>query len=78
MNAEKIKFAGMLLAIYTVLYFGVALMTSATFKDVAAIEIIGLPLAVWGGLLIIVTGVAITRLYLRKLEQLEQQQEGAK
>lgn len=72
MNKSKIKFASILLAIYTVLYFGVALMTSATFKDVAALEIIGLPLAVWGGLLIIITGVVITRLYLRKLEQLEE------
>lgn len=76
MNSPKIKFAVILLIIYTVLYFGVALMTSASFKDVAAMEIIGLPLAVWGGLLIIVAGVVITRLYLRKLEQLEQ--EGAK
>lgn len=72
MNKSKIKFASILLAIYTVLYFGVALMTSATFKDVAALEIFGLPLAVWGGLLIIITGVVITRLYLRKLEQLEE------
>lgn len=75
MNDGRIKFAAILLVIYTVLYFGVALMTSATFKDIAALEIIGLPLAVWGGLLIIVSGVVITRLYLRKLEQLE---EGAK
>ncbi|AHF01155.1 universal stress protein UspA [Thiomicrospira aerophila AL3] len=76
MNSPKIKFAVILLIIYTVLYFGVALMTSASFKDVAAMEIIGLPLAVWGGLLIIIAGVVITRLYLRKLEQLEE--EGAK
>jgi len=72
MNKSKIKFAAILLAIYTVLYFGVALMTSASFKDVAALEIVGLPLAVWGGLLIIISGVIITRLYLRKLEQLEE------
>lgn len=74
MNDAKVKFAAILLAIYTVLYFGVALMTSATFKDIAAIELIGLPLAVWGGLLIIIVGVVITRLYLRRLEQ---QEEGA-
>ena len=72
MNASKVKFAAILLAIYTVLYFGVALMTSATFKDVAALEIIGLPLAVWGGLLIIIAGVVITGLYLKKIEQLEE------
>ncbi|WP_044406389.1 DUF485 domain-containing protein [Thiomicrospira microaerophila] len=73
MNDGRIKFAGILLVIYTVLYFGVALMTSASFKDIAALEVIGLPLAVWGGLLIIVSGVIITRLYLRKLEQLEEE-----
>ncbi|AEG31643.1 hypothetical protein [Thiomicrospira cyclica] len=72
MNNSKIKFAVILLTIYTVLYFGVALMTSATFKDVAALEILGLPIVVWGGLLIIIAGVIITRLYLRKLEQLEE------
>jgi uncharacterized membrane protein len=72
MNGSKVKFAGILLAIYTVLYFGVALMTSATFKDIAAVEIIGLPLAIWGGLLIIIAGVVITRLYLKKVEQLEE------
>lgn len=73
MNGSKVKFAGILLAIYTVLYFGVALMTSATFKDIAAVEIIGLPLAIWGGLLIIIAGVVITRLYLKKVEQLEEE-----
>lgn len=72
MNDGRIKFAAILLVIYTVLYFGVALMTSATFKDIAAMEVVGLPLAVWGGLLIIVSGVIITRLYLKKLEQLEE------
>lgn len=75
MNNSKVKFAAILLAIYTVLYFGVALMTSATFKDVAALEIIGLPLAIWGGLIIIISGVVITGLYLKKSEELE---EGAK
>ncbi|HEY9016872.1 DUF485 domain-containing protein [Thiomicrospira sp.] len=72
MNNSKVKFAAILLAIYTVLYFGVALMTSATFKDVAALELIGLPLAVWGGLLIIISGVVITGLYLKKSEELEE------
>lgn len=72
MNNSKVKFAAILLVIYTVLYFGVALMTSATFKDVAALEIIGLPLAVWGGLLILISGVVITGLYLKKSEELEE------
>jgi uncharacterized membrane protein (DUF485 family) len=70
---SKTKFAAIALSIYTVLYFGVALMTSATFKDIAAIPIAGLPLAIWGGLLIIVTGVIITRLYLKKMSEEDSQ-----
>ena len=68
---SKVKFSAILLAIYTVMYFGIALMTSATFKDIAAAPIGGLPLAIWGGLLIIVSGVVITRLYLKKMSNEE-------
>jgi hypothetical protein len=68
---SKSKFAAIALAIYTILYFGVALMTSATFADIAAVPIAGLPLAIWGGLLIILTGVVITRLYLKKMSEEE-------
>jgi hypothetical protein len=66
---NKVKYALLLLIIYSVLYFGVALMTSATFKEVAAMDIAGLPLAIWGGLLIIISGVVITRLYLIKMSE---------
>lgn len=68
---SKSKFAAIALAIYTVLYFGVALMTSATFADIAALPIAGLPLAIWGGLVIILSGVIITRLYLKKMSEEE-------
>lgn len=66
--SNKVKFSATLLAIYTVLYFGIALMVSATFKDIAATEIAGAPIAIWGGLVVIVTGVVITRLYLKKMD----------
>lgn len=68
---SKVKFAAILLAIYTIMYFGIALMTSATFKDIASAPVAGLPLAIWGGLLIIVSGVVITRLYLNKMDSEE-------
>lgn len=68
---SKVKFSLTALGIYAVLYFGIALMTSATFKDIAAAPIAGLPLAIWGGLLIIITGVVITRLYLKKMSEEE-------
>ncbi|MDX1348469.1 MAG: DUF485 domain-containing protein [Thiomicrorhabdus chilensis] len=67
MNSKE-KFSAILLAIYTVMYFGIALMVSATFKDVAAIDVAGMPLAIWGGLLVIISGVIITRLYLKKMD----------
>ncbi|BBP46034.1 hypothetical protein THMIRHAS_14070 [Thiosulfatimonas sediminis] len=69
--SSKVKYSAILLAIYTVLYFGVALMVSASFKDVAATVVAGLPLAIWGGLLVIISGVVITRLYLKKMDSEE-------
>ncbi|MEA1989326.1 MAG: DUF485 domain-containing protein [Pseudomonadota bacterium] len=67
MNSKE-KFSAILLAVYTVLYFGIALMVSATFKDIAAMQVAGMPLAIWGGLLVIITGVIITRLYLKRMD----------
>ena len=67
MNSKE-KFSAILLAVYTVMYFGIALMVSATFKDVAATPVAGMPLAIWGGLLVIISGVIITRMYLKKMD----------
>ena len=67
MNSKE-KFSAILLAVYTVMYFGIALMVSATFKDIAAMQVAGMPLAIWGGLLVIITGVIITRLYLKRMD----------
>lgn len=67
MNSKE-KFSAVLLAVYTVMYFGIALMVSATFKDIAATQVAGMPLAIWGGLVVIITGVIITRLYLKRMD----------
>lgn len=67
MNSKE-KFSAILLAVYTVMYFGIALMVSATFKDIAATQVAGMPLAIWGGLLVIISGVIITRLYLKRMD----------
>jgi len=64
---NKVKYSAVLLAIFTVLYFGVALMVSASFQDLAATVVGGMPVAIWGGLLVIISGVIITRLYLKKM-----------
>ncbi|WP_321323560.1 DUF485 domain-containing protein [Thiomicrorhabdus sp.] len=65
---NKVKYSAILLVIFTVLYFGVALMVSASFKDLAATVVAGMPIAIWGGLLVIISGVVITRLYLKKMD----------
>ena len=65
---NKVKYSAILLVIFTVLYFGVALMVSASFKDLAATVVGGMPIAIWGGLLVIISGVVITRLYLKKMD----------
>lgn len=70
MNSKE-KFSAVLLAVYTVMYFGIALMVSATFKDIAAAQVAGMPLAIWGGLVVIITGVIITRLYLKRMDSEE-------
>jgi len=65
---SKEKFSAILLAVFTVLYFGVALMVSASFKDLAATVVAGMPVAIWGGLVVIISGVIITRLYLKRMD----------
>ena len=69
--AKKLAFAGSLLAIFTVIYFGSALLASVPFKDLAATEVLGVPMAIWGGWLTIVSGVVITRIFLVKMLQEE-------
>lgn len=61
---KKISFAGGLLALYAAIYFGAALLTSAPYKDTAAVEVLGLPLAIWAGWAAIIGGVVITRAFL--------------
>ncbi|MEW6540905.1 MAG: universal stress protein [Bacillota bacterium] len=66
---KKISFAGGLLALYSVMYFGAALLTSAPYKDAAAVELLGMPLAIWAGWTAIIGGVVITRVFLIRLNQ---------
>ncbi|MEW6458842.1 MAG: universal stress protein [Bacillota bacterium] len=66
---KKISFASGLLALYSVMYFGAALLTSAPYKNTAAIELFGLPLAIWAGWTAIIGGVVITRAFLIRLNQ---------
>jgi len=58
-----------LLAVFTAIYFFVAIVTSAEFADLAAIMIMGLPLGFILGIGLIITGLVITRIYLARIER---------
>jgi len=53
-----------LLAVFAVTYFGTAILTSAAFRDVAALRVAGAPLAVLLGFVVLVVGLAVTRTHL--------------
>ena len=55
-----------LLGVFAAFYFGSAMLTTAELKRVAAITILGMPLAIWVGLVTILSGLIITRIYLVK------------
>jgi putative solute:sodium symporter small subunit len=56
------------MAIFTVIYFSVAILTSAEFAELAATTVLGLPLGFWLGIGVIISGLIITRVYLMKVE----------
>ena len=68
-STTRAKWAWRLLAIFAVIYFVVAVLTSAEFADLAATEVVfGLPLGFVLGIGTIVAGLLITRVFLSKLE----------
>ena len=68
-STTRAKWAWRLLAVFAVIYFVVAVLTSAEFAELAATEVVlGLPLGFVLGIGMIVAGLIITRIYLSKLE----------
>ena len=67
-STTRAKWAWGLMAIFTVIYFTVAILTSAEFAELAATPVLGLPLGFWLGIGLIVAGLVITRVYLMKVE----------
>lgn len=68
-STSRAKWAWGLLAMFAVIYFVVAVLTSAEFADLAATDVVfGLPLGFVLGIGMIVAGLIITRIYLSKLE----------
>ncbi len=50
-------------------YFIAAIVTTRELKTIAAINILGLPLALYLGMIVLIVGVAVTRLYLMKISK---------
>lgn len=67
-STRAAKWAWGLMAIFTTIYFVVAILTSAEFADLAAEMVLGLPLGFWLGIGLIISGLVITRIYLTKVE----------
>ena len=67
-STSRARWAWGLMAVYSVIYFVVAVLTSAEFADFAAQMILGLPLGFYLGMGVIIAGLVITRIYLAKIE----------
>jgi putative solute:sodium symporter small subunit len=67
-STRTAKWSWGLMAIFTTIYFAVAILTSAEFADLAAHMIFGLPLGFYLGIGLIISGLVITRIYLSKVE----------
>jgi uncharacterized membrane protein (DUF485 family) len=68
-STSRAKWAWGLLVVFAIIYFGVAVLTSAEFADLAATEVfLGLPLGFVLGIGVIIAGLVITRIYLSKIE----------
>ena len=67
-STERAKWAWALMGVFSAIYFGIAVLTSAEFADLAATEVAGLPLGFILGIGMIIAGLIITRIYLSKVE----------
>ncbi|OMH40873.1 universal stress protein [Desulfurobacterium indicum] len=63
---ENFKSMGTLFFILCVIYFFAAIITSKPFKNIAALEIVGLPFGIWSGIFLVISGIILTRIYINK------------
>ncbi len=66
--SRNFSFMFPLFVLITIIYFGAGLIASKPFKNIAAIPVAGLPLALWGGIFLIISGIILTRIYIKKFE----------
>ena len=62
------KWSWGLMAIFSTIYFIVAILTSKEAAELAATMVFGLPLGFWLGIGMIIAGLVITLIYLAKVE----------
>lgn len=62
--SRKLGSAFKLGAIFCIMYFVAALIATPEFAHIARIEIVGLPLAFYTGILVFVVGIVVTRMCL--------------
>ena len=68
-STTQAKRAWGLLAVFAVIYFTVAILTSAEFAELAATKVVfGLPLGFVLGIAMIIAGLIITRIHLSRIE----------
>lgn len=63
---QKLWAAIKLLAIFCVVYFVAAMVSTPEFAHIARIEFAGLPLAFYTGILVFVVGLVVTRMCLNQ------------
>ena len=68
MSTRAARWSWGLMAIFSVIYFAVAILTSKEAASLAATMILGLPLGFILGIGLIASGLVITRIYLAKVE----------
>ncbi len=61
---RKLGAAIKLLLLFCVVYFTAAIIATREFKDIASIQIMSMPLALYTGLLVFIVGVIVTRMCL--------------
>jgi len=61
---KKLSFALTMLLLFCVTYFTAAVIATRDFKHIASIPILGLPLALYTGVLVFVIGLIVTRMCL--------------
>lgn len=63
-TSRKLRSAIKLLAIFCTVYFVAAMIATPEFASIARIELAGLPMAFYTGILVFVVGIVVTRMCL--------------